>query len=172
MFFRIKKIKGKEYTYSVENEWSRKGSRQKVKGYIGRAYRFELKNDIGFLQHLGLQNAGEFIESNDFRKIVASLVEWELFKFDIDKSQFSIDFENSKVEKKRRNAVIMINDGYLCSETLKNLIEFRPENEEQNGYRLARAFVEAGIKVPQEIFIGLFNKLYKAREKEGDEFTW
>ena len=31
-FFRIKKIKGNEYVYLVENEWKKKSSRQKSKG--------------------------------------------------------------------------------------------------------------------------------------------
>ena len=58
----------------------------------------------------------------------------------------------------------MINDGYLCSLTLKNLLEFGPEgDEQQDGYRFARAFVEAGIKVPQGIFVALFGKLYNTQ---------
>ena len=50
----------------------------------------------------------------------------------------------------------------MCTLTLRNLLDFKPENEETDGYRLARAFVEAGIKVPQEIFVGLFDKITKA----------
>lgn len=164
MFFRIKKIKGKDYAYIVENEWEHKGSRQKVKGYIGRAYRFELKNDVDFIEHLKIGNASDFIENNDFKKIIMHLVDLEFFRFGVDKSQFSIDLENSKIEKNKKNVAILINDGYLCGHTLKNLIDFRIENDEQNdGYRLARAFVEAGIKVPQEVFVGLFGKLYKEK---------
>ena len=45
---------------------------------------------------------------------------------------------------------------------VKNLTEFKSEGDERSdGYRLARAFVEAGINVSQEIFVGLYQKLYK-----------
>lgn len=162
MFFRIKKIKGKEYAYIVENEWKRKGSRQKVKGYIGRVYRLSIKNEVDFLKYLGIENAEYYLQNNDFRKIINDLAEWEMFRHGISKDEFLIDLANAKIEKNRRNVALQINDGFMCSLTLKNLLEFKAEGDEENdGYRLARAFVEAGIKVPQEIFIGLFSKLYK-----------
>lgn len=60
----------------------------------------------------------------------------------------------------------LINNGYMCNLTLKNLFGFKAEDDEEtDGYRLARAFVEAGIKVPQEIFVGIFGKLYKTTEQ-------
>ena len=165
-FFRIKKIKGKEYTYLVENEWKRKGSRQKVKGYLGRIYRFDLKNKNSFIEFVKNDDLEKYIQENNILKIFSDLMEWELFKFDVNKIEFSVDFENKTVKKGKNNAVIVINEGFLCNLTLKNLLEFKPEtNEEDDGYRLAKAFVEAGIKVPQEIFVGLFAKLYKIDDK-------
>jgi len=171
-FFRIKKIKGNEYVYIVENEWKGKGSRQKVKGYIGRAYRLELKNDVDFTAHLKIVDVDGFIEKNDFKKIVEYLIEWELFKFCISRQEFFIDFDGKIVQKNKKNAVLLINDGFLCSITLRNLLEFKPENEETDAYRLARAFVEAGIKVPQDFFVRLFEKLYKHTEKPKSDFEW
>ncbi len=188
MFFRIKKIKGKEYAYVVENRWkptaksvelnassrSRehrtlrgmkpRGSRQKVRGYLGRIYRFNLKNDINLLQFVKAENLQGYLDENDANKIITDLIEWEFFKFGISNEGFFADLAEKKIQKNNKNVVILINDGFLCNLTLKNLLEFKPENEENDGYRLARAFVEAGIKVPQEIFIGLFGKLYKTKE--------
>lgn len=162
VFFRIKKIKGKEYAYIVENEWKRRGSRQKVKGYIGRVHRFELKNNVDFLKYFKIENVQNYIENNEKNKIVNDLIEWETFKFSINKQEFLIDLNNAKLQKNKRNAALLINEGFMCNLTLKSLLEFKPEGDEQgDGYRLARAFVEAGIKVPQDIFIGLFSKLYK-----------
>ncbi|MBI2659240.1 hypothetical protein HYX05_04050 [Candidatus Woesearchaeota archaeon] len=161
-FFRIKKIKGKEYAYVVENEWKRKGSRQKVKGYLGRAYRLDLKNNVDFLEFLKTENFQNYVESSEKNKIISDLIEWELYRFGADKNIFSINLNNKKIQKSNKDVVFLINDGFMCSFTLKNLLEFGIENDEQaDGYRFARAFVEAGIKVPQEIFIGLFGKLYK-----------
>lgn len=164
MFFRVKKIKGKEYAYIVENEWGRKGSRQKVKGYLGRVYRFDLKSDVNFVQFRKIKNLQDYIKNNENNKIITDLAEWELFKFNVNKEEFSIDLSNKKIQKNNKNVAMMINDGFLCNVTLKSLLDFKLEHDEQNdGYRLARAFVEAGIKVPQEVFIGLFGKLYKEK---------
>ena len=167
MFFRIKKIKGKEYAYIVENEWKRKGSRQKVKGYLGRVYRFEAKNNVDFLQFMKILSPESYISNNDSNNILKDLIEWELFKFDVSAQNFLIGLGNLKIQKNEKDVVLLINDGFMCSLTLKNLIGFKVSGDEQSdGYRLARAFVEAGIKVPQEIFVGLFGKLYKTTEKQ------
>lgn len=164
-FFRIKKIKGKEYAYIVENEWRKKGSRQKVKGYLGRTYRFDLRDNVDFFEFLKIENFQNYVEGNEKNRIISDLIEWELHRFGVDKHLFSIDLGNKKIQKSNKNVVFFINEGFMCSLTLKNLLEFKTENDEQaDGYRLARAFVEAGIKVPQEIFIGVFSKLYKTTD--------
>ena len=165
VFFRIKKIKGKEYAYVVENKWKHKSSRQKVKGYIGRAYRFGLNKNIDFLKFAKTHNVDEYIGQSDIKKIINDLIEWEFFKFNIDKLQFCIELNDKKVQRNKKGIALLINDGFMCSLTLKNLLEFNIENDEENdGYRFARAFVEAGLKVPQDIFIGLFSKLYKTQQ--------
>lgn len=164
-FFRTKNIKGKEYAYFVENSWKREGSRQKVKGYLGRIYRFEVKNNIEFMKYFSIEDLQKYIEINQKRSIIHDLVKWELFKFGISKEEFCVDFDSIKILKNKKNAVLMINDGYLCSLTLKNLVEFKTEDDEQqDGYRFARAFVEAGIMIPQKIFVELFAKLYNTQE--------
>ena len=166
-FFRIKKIKGKEYAYLVENEWRRKGSRQKVKGYMGRVYRFDLKNEINFSEFIKNDEIEKYIQEKNINQIISDLIEWELFKFNISKQEFSINLQDKTITKSKNNAVLLINEGFLCNLTLQNLIGFMPEtNEEDDGYRFARSFVEAGIKVPQEAFILLFAKIYKIDNKE------
>ena len=160
-FVRIKKIKGKEYAYIVENKWKSESSRQEVRGYLGRVYRFELKNLIDFLQFVKTENAEKYVNENDASKIIKDLIEWEFFKFDVDRQKFSVDLTNKIIQIHNKNTVLLINEGFMCNFTLKNLLEFESKNnEENNGYRLARSFVEAGIRVPQEIFVGLFGKLY------------
>ena len=161
-FIRVKKIKSKEYAYIVENEWKHKGSRQKVKGYIGGVYRFGLNNKIEFLHFVKAQNAEEYVSQREIKKIINDLIEWEFFKFGISNQQFNINLNEKKIQKGKKHVALMINEGFMCSLTLKNLLEFKTEDNEANdGYRFARAFVEAGIKVPEEIFVGMFSKLYK-----------
>mgnify|MGYP001586848381 CR=1 FL=1 len=161
-FFRIKKIKGKEYAYIVENEWKKKGSRQKVIGYAGRIYKFNVKNGINFLEFRKIENAEKYVAENGFRKIITDLTEWELFRHEICKNNFAIDLNSMKIMQNGRNVVLMINEGFMCSLTLKNIFEFRPEGDESNdGYRLASAFVESGIKIPQDEINSLFGKIIK-----------
>ena len=161
-FIRIKKIRSKEYAYLVENEWKHKGSRQKVKGYIGSVYRFDLNKDIEFLHFVKSQSVEEYINQRDIKKIIDDLIKWEFFKFGISSEQFYINFNEKKIQKGKKQVALLINSGFMCSLTLKNLLEFEAEDNEANdGYRFARAFVEAGIKVPEEIFVGMFGKFYK-----------
>ena len=175
-FFRIKKIKGREYAYRVENKWHKtaksvgnlqginpRGSRQKVKDYVGSAYRFDLKNNVDFIQFMKIENIEMYINNNQKNSIIYDLIEWEFFKFGINKEEFLIDMDNSTIQKKKKNVALLINDGFMCNLTLKNLLEFRLEGDEEiYGYRLARVFVEAGIQVPQEVFVGLFDKISKS----------
>src|SRR3989344_5619068 len=124
-FFRIKKVKGKEYAYLVDNEWKRKGSRQKVKAYLGRAYKFSLVNDVDFLKHFNIENAQHYVEDNGKDKIISDLVEWELRKFKISREEFVIDVNNSRIRKNNKNVVLLINDGFLCGHTLEKLLSFK-----------------------------------------------
>src|SRR3989344_5881813 len=106
-FFRIKKIKGKEYAYIVENEWKKKGSRQKVMGYLGRVYRFSLMNDVGFLEHLKIDNIENYVNNNDAFKIMSHLIEWELYRFNINKKKFLYAYLESYI-KRWNNDLIMV----------------------------------------------------------------
>ncbi|MBI4143616.1 hypothetical protein HY487_01885 [Candidatus Woesearchaeota archaeon] len=178
VFLRIKKIKGNDYGYIVENEWkaskslkgAKQGSRQKVKGYLGKVLNVEQKNDVKFEEHFKIASLHEYIEGNEARKIIKDIIDWNLHKFDVD-NDVLIDLEGMKVQKKNRDVVLMMNNGLMCGITLKSLIEFKPEDEHRDGYRLARAFIEAGIAIPQEVFIGLFGKMHKA-EKQKSDFAW
>ncbi len=162
MFFRIKKIKGNEYVYIVENEWKAKGSRQKVKGYVGRSYRFALKNEVDFLQFMKIESLESYINSSEKHKVITDLVEWEMFKFGISRQEFSIDLSNRVIQKNSKNVVFLVNEGFMCGVTLENLLGFKATGDEQaDAHLLARALVEAGIKVPNEVFIGLYGNLKK-----------
>ena len=156
VFFRIKTIKGKQYAYEVENEWRAKSSRQKVKGYIGRTYKAALKDDIGFLEFINKENLEEYFKCSSRKEIIRNLIEWEIFKFGIGE-EFQIDLDMFTIQKKGKNIAFIINDGLMCGKTIRKLLEFEPqEDEHSDAYSLARAFVEAGIKVPHDVFIKLF----------------
>lgn len=181
-YIRVKKFKRKsgkvlEYAYIVENRWkkrvgkgSKKGPRQKVKGYLGRVFKLDKKGDIDFFSHFSIDGVEDYIGNNDKRTIIMDLVRFELIRhgfeeagkllsngnifFDLDNNEFSS--VKGKVNKK---IVLELNEGFMCKETVEKLINFKVREEEDGGFRLAKTFVEAGLKVPEEIFVGFFEKL-------------
>lgn len=164
MFFRIKKIKDKEYAYLVENKWTNNGVKQRVIAYLGRAYRFQQKNEIDFYQFIRLDNIDDYVNNNIKNKIIYDLIEWEILKHDINTHDFSLDVDNARILKNSKNIVILINNGFMCDVTLRSLLQFKAEGDEQSdGYRLARTFVEAGIRIPQEVFIKFFSKISNSK---------
>ena len=181
VFLRIKKIKDKNYAYLVENSWIGNSSRQKVKRYIGRVYKFDLKNNVEFESFFNINSIEEYIKNNENKKIIKDLIKWEFFKNDIDDKKFNIDFEKIEIKNNEKNACIKINEGYLCSHTLANILnlkrlhedetksEIDDETDDETGFRLAKSFVDAGIKIPQEVFIGIFEKIKKADKKPSFE---
>ena len=167
-FVRIKEIKNKsgnkyKYAYLVENKWRKrgaKGSRQKVKGYLGKVHKFDDSPIIFDKQ----------VEGKEFSEIVRDLVEWELRKKGFEhidkglmkKGDFEVDILNKKFMKDGKSIVIQSHDGYMCDVTLKKLLKFGGEGEQEDvAYSLANAIVEAGINVPKDVFVEIFEKIYK-----------
>ena len=181
-FIRTKIISGKEYAYLVENKWYKrgfkgkgKGPRQRVSKYLGRVYCFNKEKDIDFYNFKKINimknedfqdtenqrflcDLEQYLKENKNNKtgIFRDLVEWELFRHSIDKEEFLIDFSNKKVINKKNNKEISLrmNEGFLNSFTLSRLFNLKMGSS----YYLAKAFVEAGIEVPEEVFVGVFGK--------------
>ena len=160
-FIRIKKIKGNKYAYLVENRWRKRGvrgSRQKVKKYLGRVYMTEKLND----------KSAEIDEAVSFRAIVKKLVKQEFVNRGfveegrlLKKDDFIIDITNLKFMKNDQSVVFEMNEGFACDFTLKSLLKFKPKDYEKiEGLDLATAIVEAGLIVPKEMFVKLFEKVY------------
>ena len=160
-FIRTKNIAGKEYAYLVENKWYKrrhkgknKGPRQKVSKYLGRVYRFNKEKDLDFFSFKNINNLEQYLRNNSNNKnqIFRDLVEWELFRHGINKEEFTINFSNKKILNGKREVSLRINEGFLNSFTLGRL--FNPKSGES--YYLAKCFIEAGIEIPKEVFVGVF----------------
>ncbi len=168
MFIRKKNIRNKKtgavysYAYAVENRWRKKGARQKVGHYLGKVYSFLERGPIEFFGFAGVGDSHkeEFLKTSSAKSLIQKLVEWELSVHSV--LGFSIDLEGGGVSKDGRPASIEINEGMLNTFTLRRLLLFKPEDEEA-GYELAKAFVEAGIRVPQEVFVVIFGKMAEKR---------
>jgi len=162
-FIRTKKINGKEYAYLVENKWYKrrhkgknKGPRQKVTKYLGRVYVFDKVNDEDFLTFKKINDLEQYLKKNNNSKnrIFEDLVEWELFRHSINKEEFTIDFSNKKIMKGGKEVSLRMNEGFLNSFTLNRLFNLKSGDS----YYLAKCFVEAGIEIPKEVFVGVFGK--------------
>ena len=172
-FIRTKKIDGKEYAYLVENRWYKrkhkgknKGPRQRVNKYLGRVYSFNKTENIDFFTFKKISSLEQYLKNNSNNKnqVFRDLIEWELFKYNINKEEFTIDFFNKKIKKNNnarsrsgtnfvgKEVSLRMNDGFLNSFTLARLFNLKSGDS----YYLAKCIVEAGIEIPQEVFIGMF----------------
>ena len=161
-FIRLKKINGKEYAYLVENKWYKrkfknknKGSRQKVSKYLGKVYFFDKEKDVEFINFKNINDLEHYLKNNNKNQIVKDLVEWELFRNNIDKKEFIINFNDKKIKKKNKEVSLKLNEGFLNSYTLNRLFSLKSDDS----YYLAKCFVEAGVEVPKEVFVGMFSKV-------------
>ena len=138
MFVRTKTIKGNPYGYLVENEWTKKGSRQKVVEYLGRIYEHETGPERAFPEHEGMN-------------ILKEIVIYET------PDDVNVDFEKLHVTRDEKPVVLGINGGVLCSQTLQQVFEaLKTKYEERPGITLARALRNAGLRIRQEDFIRLY----------------
>ena len=72
-----------------------------------------------------------------------------------------IRIKNFKEEKDRK-LVIGMNEGFLCNETFDKLINFKGNGgPKEVGLSLGNTLLEAGLKVPNEIFVEMFNRIVK-----------
>ncbi len=163
-FVRVKKISGGEYAYLVENSWTDRGARQKVGKYLGKVHRPEKAKSEGLMAFLGISDVGRHLRSSDFKSIAADLIKLELNNHGAKESDFAIDFDEFRVKNRRgKNIAIAMNEGFLCSHTLRRLLEYDAEKD-YSGYILADLITAAGILPEQEVFIELYGK-FRARHE-------
>ena len=164
-FIRTKKIDGKEYAYLVENKWYKrrhkgknKGPRQRVNKYLGRVYSFNKTENIDFFTFKKIDNLEQYLKNNSNNKnnVFRDLIEWELFRHNINKEDFTIDYNSKKIlnNKTNKEVSLRMNEGFLNGFTLARLFNLKSGDS----YYLAKCFVEAGIEVPKEVFVGLFGR--------------
>lgn len=164
-FIRTKKINGKEYAYLAENRWlkTKKQPKQKVRAYLGRVISPDIKEemeDISFYDYKGVHDAESYVSEKSREDIIQDLIRFEIKKHECGNIKFMHD--KGSLKSKNRNVVLKINDGFLCSHTIQELLSLQSQgDEEEFGIELAKAFVNAGIAVPREIFVGFFSKIFK-----------
>ena len=187
MFVRVKKHKSKkgvsEYAYIVNNVWTEKGARQKVSKYLGKVINLEPKEEKVIFDLKELLN-------KDAKTLVLSLVRIELIRrgfkeeneiFVLPKLNLNIDLNKVEFKSKNgKNFVIKANEGFICRETLTDLLNFIGDlnkiNNEKNekasvsekteteikrdlAESLASKLLEAGLPANENYFLILHKKL-------------
>ncbi|MBI4139538.1 hypothetical protein HY483_01105 [Candidatus Woesearchaeota archaeon] len=154
MFIRVKTINGQKYGYIVENKWAKGTSRQKVAKYIGKI------TDEGLTRPATTNN-------EKIREAVQELIEahlkekgYEKDKETLTKDKIKIHIATRTVKNKGKNAVIKINNGYLCKETIEKA-EKQPENIKE----MAENLTNAGINMTPEEFARIAQKIMPEKEQ-------
>lgn len=131
--------------------------------YLGRVYEFTdiSQHSPSPLDDMSFSESIIRLVSLHLKQIGFSEVETEnetmLAKDDLVFSSTSLKFSHRKTGKP---VVIKSFDGYLCDHTVKELSDFKKtEDEEKTGYALARACIAAGLNMPKESFVELFEKI-------------
>jgi hypothetical protein len=171
-FIRTKKIKGAEYAYIVENKW-RKRRKNKVKQimskYLGRVYRFDRVSVLDFFEFYKIEDINKYLDGKSKHDILFDLVKLELANHGFEekdgllvKEGCCFDLNEKRVRGSRSKKIaIAMNEGYLTNYAIKKILRFEAFDEEEDGYLLAKIFVEAGLNIPKDIFVGFFKKVYK-----------
>ena len=175
MFIRTKKIKNNDYAYIVENKWIKKKVRQKVKKYLGRVYKFQKAQDVDFFQYHNIQDSGKYIKKSSKTRIIRDLIKCELKKHEFtqnnsniwQKDKCIINLNTIKIQnKKSKSVALAFNQGLLTEYAVKKLINIK--KDENTTYTLAKAFVEAGLDIPRDLFIKYYDKFFKLKDKGED----
>ena len=171
MFIRKKRIKGIEYAYLVRNVWRKrkKSSRQKVSKYLGRIYIFKCIYYNNFIEFYKINELDGYINKTGRKSIIKDLIRLELINMGFkennsilvnDGLQFNIETLTFSEKERAIKAVIEMNEGFLCKETINSILNFKQGDEEREGYNLANAFVEAGLKVPEDVFVEYYKRFF------------
>lgn len=172
MFIRIKQIKknGKcyKYGYLVENKWMKrgnKGAKQKVKGYLGKVVDIDKEKDHDFFTYYNIRDVKDYLKENTRNDIINDLIRLTLYNHGFTEEgdgmvHHTIVFDGKEIKDKDtgKHVVIPMNEGYMCSHTISRLVQYnkKKKDEQEKGYELAKYFVEAGLAIPQELFVGMF----------------
>ena len=154
-------------------------------GYLGRVYKIDKINDPEFHEFLP--------KTSKPKQLITNLIKWELHKHGFKeisrqninlkqymkpntslsptyqklwiKDRITAIPERGEISVRSRPCVLHINDNHMCERTLKKLLKFKSDGDQEAvAVDLAEAFVTAGIKIPQENFIELFQQIFNKKE--------
>lgn len=154
MFIRKKNINGKEYAYLIENRYNKrkKQSRQKSTKYLGKII------NLGIADTQTMASTMEEAIINELTSMGFSKKGGSLTKGDIN-----IDLKTSTVKEGNKDVCLELNEGFLCTLTLTNLLRFNSNNlnEKEIIHKMAESFISSGINLHHSSFINIYNNQIK-----------
>ncbi len=154
-YIRIKKINNSPYAYLVESQTTSKGPRQRVKKYLGRVHSYA---DVESSGEIVGDNKREFLRAAMGREL--ALRGFSLVKDQLVHNNITVCTKKFTISKGKKEAIIGMNNGFLCSHTLKGLINFKKSDDlNTDAVVLAKRFVSSGLNVSQEEFIAFYDLL-------------
>ncbi|MEM2121676.1 MAG: hypothetical protein QXU20_03425 [Candidatus Woesearchaeota archaeon] len=192
MFVRVKKHNGKEYAYLVENSWTKNGTRQRTKKYLGRLFYFSKNNIPNNIYNSVEKDSSELkyydieeLRQLDFDSIIKKILEIELlslgfkkteeflFEKEHDKKSLIVNLKDLSFIANKKSFVIKNNEGFMCKETIENLLntkinkkETETENRNYLIKNLLKNLLEAGLKPENEMLLLLHDKYLEKINKE------
>jgi len=149
------------YAYLAQIKRPRKKPKQKIVKYLGRVYTFSkigtkqpVINLNQTMQDLFYSLVKAELENHGFSEIAPQKLRNE--GIEVDVNQTTIINKNTG-----KRACIQLNQGILCEETLKNLLEYSPpqENIKKISQHFAKTVIEAGIQAPETVMVQIFQKI-------------
>lgn len=164
MYIRKKKIKGKEYAYAVKSIWTKNGPRQRVAKYLGSVVKISAEKTVGIPLVFG--DLDSFLQNSKREQFISKLIELELLRAGFQREGNTLkkdgitvnggDYECRTADGKR--VVLEINEGFICNYTLQLLLSFKGKG--QGGVKLATLLIGAGINLPKELFVRMYERYY------------
>tara|TARA_Y100000034_G_C6807769_1_gene362842 strand:- start:46 stop:552 length:507 start_codon:yes stop_codon:yes gene_type:complete len=166
MYIRTKQRKNGKYAYLVKNKRlkTKKHPKQITIKYLGKVYTPE---KIGSKT---LYEPEQYIKKNSSKDIMKHLLELELLNHNFKKNKniysldnLTVNLTNNKVTNNNNKISIELNEGFLNNYTLKQLFNYKHQPLQplmEQGKNLANLLVSIGLKLDDEIFLRLFEKIH------------
>ena len=159
VYIRIKNIANHKYAYVARSIATKKGSRQKIVKYLGRVYELEMKSDV----------VRQKIHAKTATKFLLELVIPTLKSLGFSKKESHFTFKNMvfspktltlSKKKTKKNVVVKLQEGYLCTFTLSRICNFKKSKDvTKDATLLATYFHQAGIEITPEDFVRYYQLL-------------
>lgn len=149
------------YAYEAKSIRTKEGPRQKVVSYLGKVHKFE-NNGLTLPFYLSEANLQTYFSDKNLKETVKELLIFELIRHGfsrdgniLTKNEFIVNIDDKTVKSKtKENIVFSINQGFLCTETLKKCLKCIEESSETK--KLIKSLLLIGLSPDQDSFTQIF----------------